>query len=893
MYFIQIMQNTLRLSGLEVFSIFPNSNFINIGERTNVTGSRKFLNLIKNEKYDEALSVARDQVEGGAQIIDICMDEGLIDGKKAMTTFLRLIASEPDIARVPIMVDSSDWEVIEAGLKNLQGKGIVNSISLKEGEEEFIRKARIIKRYGAAMIVMAFDEEGQADNLEKRKQISQRSYDILVNKMGIQPYDIIFDLNIFPVGTGMQEHRRNALDFFEGTQWVKANLPGCFVSGGVSNVSFSFRGNNKVREAINAAFLYHAIKHGMDMGIVNPTQLEIYEEIEPELLRKIEDVLFDRNEEATEKLIEYAETISQDKEAKEQKVEEWRTFSVEKRLEYALIKGISDYIEQDTEEARQQAARPLDVIEGSLMDGMNTVGELFGAGKMFLPQVVKTARVMKKAVAYLQPFIEAEKSGESQSNGKILMATVKGDVHDIGKNIVGVVLACNNYEIIDLGVMVSKEKIIQTAIDEQVDLIGLSGLITPSLDEMISVVDELEKRNISIPVMIGGATTSKIHTALKIAPKYTHTTVHVLDASKSVTVASSLLSSQNEEFKQQLKEEYIRLKDSYLSRNVEKEYLSLADARNNKFQPDWTTFEPYHPNQLGVQIFEDISLEELQNYLDWQPFFRTWELAGKFPDILTDKVAGEEASSLYKDALEMLNRVIKEKLLHPKAVIGLFAANSNDQDDIELYDEKDHYIGTFRTLRQQTKKTEGIPNFALSDFILPKNTENKRDYIGCFAVSIFGAEQLAKHYESQHDDYSAIMIKAIADRLAEALAEYMHEKIRKEIWGYVPEEKLDNNALIHEKYQGIRPAPGYPACPDHLEKLTIWELLDVNSNIGTQLTENLAMYPASSVSGYYFTHPKSKYFGVGKITQEQVEDFAKRKKIKPEDAENWLRPNLA
>ncbi|MDR2123082.1 MAG: methionine synthase [Flavobacteriaceae bacterium] len=887
------MQNTLKLSGLEVFSVFPNNNFINIGERTNVTGSRKFLNLIKNEKYDEALSVARDQVEGGAQIIDICMDEGLIDGKKAMATFLRLIASEPDIARVPVMVDSSNWEVIETGLKNLQGKGIVNSISLKEGEAEFIRKAKIIRRYGAAMIVMAFDEEGQADNLEKRKSISRRSYDILVNKLGIHPSDIIFDLNIFPVGTGMQEHRRNALDFFEGTKWVKENLPGCFVSGGVSNVSFSFRGNDKVREAINAAFLYHAIKYGMDMGIVNPSQLEIYEEIEPQLLQKIEDVLFDRSEDATEKLMEYAETVTPGREAKEQKVEEWRTFSIEKRLEYALIKGNSDYIEQDVEEARQQAEKPLEVIEGPLMNGMNTVGELFGSGKMFLPQVVKTARVMKKAVAYLKPFIEAEKSGESHSNGKILMATVKGDVHDIGKNIVGVVLACNNYEIIDLGVMVSKEKIVETAIKEQVDLIGLSGLITPSLDEMISVVDELEKRKLSFPVMIGGATTSKIHTALKIAPKYSHTAVHVLDASKSVTVASSLLSAQSGEFKDKIKEEYVHLREGYLNRNVKKEYLNLEQARNNKFRIDWSEFKPYIPNRLGVQVFESISLEELKNYIDWQPFFRTWELTGKFPDIITDKVVGKEAGSLYKEALEMMDKIMKEKLLHPKAVIGLFAANSNSQDDIEIYDEKGHRINTFRTLRQQTKKAEGLPNFALSDFILPKNPENRHDYIGCFAVSVFGAEQLAKHYEKDNDDYSAIMIKALADRLAEALAEYMHAKIRKEIWGYAPYEDLNNDALIFEKYQGIRPAPGYPACPDHLEKITIWELLDVNNSIGVQLTENLAMYPASSVSGYYFSHPQSKYFGLGKITQEQVEDFAKRKEIKPEDAQYWLQPNLA
>ncbi|WP_303812156.1 methionine synthase [Apibacter mensalis] len=887
------MQNTLKLSGLEVFTVYPGSNFINIGERTNVTGSRKFLNLIKNEKFDEALSIARDQVEGGAQIIDICMDEGLIDGVKAMTTFLRLIASEPDIARVPIVIDSSNWEVIEAGLKNIQGKGIVNSISLKEGEEEFIKKAKIIKRYGAAMIVMAFDEEGQADNLEKRKIISQRSYNILVHQLNINPSDIIFDLNIFPVGTGMKEHRRNALDFFEGTQWVKENLPGCFVSGGVSNVSFSFRGNNKVRESINAAFLYHAIQYGLDMGIVNPTQLAIYQEIEPQLLKKIEDVLFDRDEEATERLIEYAETIVENKDTKEQKIEEWRSWPIEKRLEFALIKGNADYIEQDVEEARLQANKPLDVIEGPLMDGMNTVGELFGAGKMFLPQVVKTARVMKKAVAYLQPFIEAEKNGESQSNGKILMATVKGDVHDIGKNIVGVVLACNNYEIIDLGVMVPKETIIETAIREKVDLIGLSGLITPSLDEMIHVVEELERRNLSFPVMIGGATTSKIHTALKIAPKYSHTVVHVLDASKSVTVASSLLSSQSEDFKKKISEEYAHLREGYLNRSTEKEYLTLEQARKNKLTIDWNQYIPCKPKQLGVQVFSSIHLEDLTEYIDWQPFFRTWQLTGKYPDLLSDEVTGEEATKLYHDALQMIEKVIAEKLLQPKAVIGLFKANSNEQDDIEIYSNDNKLIHTFRTLRQQSVKSEGKPNLALSDFILPKNKENLHDYIGCFAVSIFGAEALAKHYETNHDDYSAIMIKAVSDRFVEALAEYMHHKVRKEIWGYAPDEILDNQSLFKEKYQGIRPAPGYPACPDHLEKLTIWELLDVTDRIGVQLTESLAMYPASSISGYYFANPQSNYFGLGKITQEQVKDYAKRKEIKLEDAQYWLKPNLA
>lgn len=887
------MQNTLKLSGLEEFTLLPNSNFINIGERTNVTGSKKFLNLIKNERYEEALSVARDQVEGGAQIIDICMDEGLIDGVKTMTTFLRLIASEPDIARVPIVIDSSNWEVIEAGLKNIQGKGIVNSISLKEGEEEFIKKAKIIKRYGAAIIVMAFDEEGQADNLEKRKTIAQRSYDILVHQLNINPSDIIFDLNIFPVGTGMQEHRRNALDYFEATKWVKENLPSCYVSGGVSNVSFSFRGNNKVRESINAAFLYHAIQYGMDMGIVNPTQVENYDEIEPELLRKIEDVLFDRSEDATENLIEYAETITQEKGAKEQKVEEWRNYSIEKRLEYALIKGNADYIEQDVEEARLQARRPLDVIEGPLMDGMNTVGELFGAGKMFLPQVVKTARVMKKAVAYLQPFIEAEKTEGSRTNGKILMATVKGDVHDIGKNIVGVVLACNNYEIVDLGVMVPKEKIIETALKENVDIIGLSGLITPSLDEMISVVDELEKRKISIPVMIGGATTSKIHTALKIEPKYSHTVIHVLDASKSVAVASSLLSDQHETFKSKIKEEYKYLRESYLSRSSEKDYLTIAEARKNKFKINEKSFTPYKPKQIGTQVFDAIPLSELKEYIDWQPFFRAWQITGKFPNLLTDKIVGEEATNLYKDAQALLDKIISENLLQPKAVIGLFAANATEQDDIEIYDSKGQHINTFRTLRQQTKKSEGVANFALSDFILPKNKENIQDYIGCFAVTIFGAEELAKKYELENDDYSAIMVKAISDRFAEALAEYLHAKVRKEIWGYASDENLNKDEIIKEKYLGIRPAPGYPACPDHLEKITIWEILDVKESIGCILTESLAMYPASSVSGYYFANPQAKYFGLGKITKDQVEDYANRKDIELEDAKYWLQSNLA
>lgn len=886
------MSKTLNLSGLEPFSVFSGSNFINIGERTNVTGSRKFLNLIKNEKYEEALSVARDQVENGAQIIDICMDEGMIDAEKAMLTFLRLIAAEPDICRVPIMIDSSKWNVIVTGLKNIQGKGVVNSISLKDGEEKFIERAKTIQRFGAAMVVMAFDENGQADNLQKRKDITQRSYDILVKQLNINPYDIIFDLNIFPVGTGMQEHRRNALDFFEGTKWVKENLPGCFVSGGVSNVSFSFRGNNKVREAINAAFLYHAISYGMDMGIVNPSQLEVYEEIEPELLQKIEAVLFDKSEEATEELISFAENLTQDKGKKEQKIEEWRSFSVEKRLEHALIKGISEHIEEDVEEARHKFSKPLEVIEGPLMDGMNTVGDLFGAGKMFLPQVVKTARVMKKAVAYLQPFIEEEKGENTSGNGKVLMATVKGDVHDIGKNIVSVVLACNGFEIIDLGVMVPKEKIIEKAIEEKVDVIGLSGLITPSLDEMIYVVEELEKRDLDFPVMVGGATTSKIHTALKIAPEYSNTVIHVLDASKSVGVVTALLSSQNEVFKEKLQAEYEHLRNSYLNRNSDKKYLSIQEARENKFSIDWKNFEPQKPNQLGVQVLDAISLSELVEYFDWTPFFRAWELFGKYPAILKDEVVGEEATQLFADAQQMLKQIVENNSFTLKAVTGIFPANANTQDDILLFDENDTHLNTFRTLRQQAQKTQGVPNIALSDFILPENKENKRDYVGAFAVSVFGAEELAKEYEKQNDDYNAIMVKALADRFAEAMAEYLHKKVRLDIWGYIHAEELDNHQLIEEKYQGIRPAPGYPACPDHLEKNTIFDLLKVEENIGTYLTESLAMYPASSVSGYYFSHPKSKYFGVGKITQDQLKDYAQRKGISLEMAEKWLKPNL-
>lgn len=1066
----------MQLSGLEALVIWPDSNFINVGERTNVTGSKKFLNCVKSNDYETALKIAREQVEGGAQIIDINMDEGLIDGAAIMVKFLRLIAAEPDISRVPIMIDSSKWEIIEAGLKNVQGKAIVNSISLKNGEKEFIEHAKKIKKYGAATIVMAFDERGQADSFERRIEICERSYRILVDVVKFNPSDIIFDPNIFPVATGMEEHRRNAIDFFRATHWIKQHLPHASVSGGVSNVSFSFRGNDKVREAMHSAFLYHAIQQGMNMGIVNPAQLEVYEQIDKELLEKVEDVLLDRREDATERLVELAEQYKGQSTQKEQKEEVWRNFSVEKRLEHALVKGITDYIDQDIEEARQKFARPLEVIEGPLMDGMNVVGELFGSGKMFLPQVVKSARVMKKAVAYLQKYMappppkggseetsiilennknrkafyetadpmlykllkafvkehrsrptEAEialwqqlrskqlkeykfrrqhiigsfiadfvclskqliievdglihqipenKIGDAErtqwlqsigytvirfSNeevlhntenvlqqiekklnalpftkrkneieikvdekaagynspqmggrgaGRILLATVKGDVHDIGKNIVGVVLACNNYEIIDLGVMVPAETILQKAIDEKVDIIGLSGLITPSLDEMINVAQEMERKKMNIPLLIGGATTSKMHTALKVESEYTAPVIHVLDASKAVTVASSLLSEQKNTFVAAIKEEYKKLKEGYLNRKTEKEYISLEEARRNKFKVD-ENYEPTIPKQLGVQIFSSTligsknlnnsqgmcvsyppPLGEIVGAFDWTPFFQAWELHGKFPAILKDAKVGVEATNLYNDAQELLADIIKNNLFEARAVIGLFPANTTEKDDIEVYDEKEKQIAVFHTLRQQNKKQAGLPNLSIADFILSKNS-NKKDYIGCFAVSIFGAEELAKKYEQQQDDYKAIIIKALADRMAEALTELMHAKIRKEIWGYVPNENLQNEALIAEQYQGIRPAPGYPACPDHLEKQTIWKLLDVEKNIGSILTESMAMYPTASVSGYYFAHPDSKYFGLGKITRDQIIDYAERKDISIAEAEKWLRPNLA
>ncbi|TYA58005.1 vitamin B12 dependent-methionine synthase activation domain-containing protein [Formosa maritima] len=1031
-------QRYLTLSGLEPLVVTPESNFINVGERTNVTGSRKFLRLIKDEKYNEALEVARHQVDGGAQILDVNMDEGMLDGVYAMTKFLNLIASEPDISRIPIMIDSSKWEIIEAGLKVVQGKSVVNSISLKEGEEAFIHHAKLVKRYGAAVIVMAFDEEGQADTLERRIEICKRSYDILVNKVKFPAQDIIFDPNIFPVATGMEEHRKNAMDFFNAAKWIRENLPYANVSGGVSNVSFSFRGNDTVREAMHASFLYHAIQHGMNLGIVNPAMLEVYDEIDKELLELVEDVFFDRREDATERLLDYAETVKGNKKDVEVAVLEWRKEPLQDRITHALVKGIDTFIIEDVEEARLASEKPIEVIEGHLMIGMNVVGDLFGSGKMFLPQVVKSARVMKKAVAYLQPLIEEAKKApkspkgtfhwktadpllydllknyakkmrnqpteaeallwdllsgkklegykfrrqhiigsyiadficlkknliieidgsihqlpenktsdeertkwlenegyrvvrftnnevlsnldfvlerikielevsplvteEARYAGKILMATVKGDVHDIGKNIVSVVLGCNNYEIVDLGVMVPPEKIIEMAIKEKVDIIGLSGLITPSLDEMAYVSKEMEKKNLDIPLIVGGATTSRAHTSVKIAPNYNHTVVHINDASRAVTVVGNLLQKDNKVFKEQIREEYNAFREQFLKRTKKKVYLTIEEARKNKFQIDWNASEIVKPKQLGTQIIEDFDLRKLEEYIDWSPFFRSWDLHGKYPNILEDDVVGEQAKELFKDAKVLLNRIFNEKLLRAKAVFGLFSANTVNDDDIEVSVENCHdelvkasqkSKFKFLTLRQQSKKASGKPNLALADFIAPKDT-GKQDYIGCFCVSTgFGTEALAKEFEKNHDDYNAIMIKALADRLAEAFAEYLHKEVRTNYWNYAQNETLTNEDLIKENYKGIRPAPGYPACPDHLEKKTIWKLLAVKENIGVELTESLAMWPAASVSGYYFASPEAKYFGLGKIKEDQVKDYAKRRSISEVEAEKWLNPNLS
>ena len=900
----------LKLSGLEPLIITPESNFINVGERTNVTGSRRFLRLIKEEKYGEALAVARDQVEGGAQILDVNMDEGMLDGVYAMVTFLNLIASEPDIARIPIMIDSSKWEIIEAGLQVVQGKCVVNSISLKEGEEAFIRQATLIKRYGAATIVMAFDEVGQADSYERRIEICERSYRILVDIVKFPPEDIIFDPNIFPVATGMEEHRKNAIDFFNATKWIRTNLPYASVSGGVSNVSFSFRGNNTVREAMHSAFLYHAIQHGMNMGIVNPTMLEVYDEIPKDLLEHVEDVLLDRREDATERLLEFAETVKGIKKEDSSKQLAWRENALQERITHSLVKGIDAFIEEDVEEARLTVSKPIQVIEGHLMTGMNVVGDLFGSGKMFLPQVVKSARVMKRAVAYLQPFIEESKDSTTSSAGKILMATVKGDVHDIGKNIVSVVLGCNNYEIVDLGVMVPPEKIIEVAKKEQVDVIGLSGLITPSLDEMVYLANEMEKQDMEIPLLIGGATTSKAHTAVKIAPKYTNSVVHVNDASRAVTVVGNLLQENNKVYKEEIRSEYNRFRDQFLNRTKQKSYVSIEEARENKLLIDWKTTEIVRPNFLGTQIIENLDLTVLLDYIDWSPFFRSWDLHGKFPDILNDEIVGNQASELYEDAKVLLKEVVDKKLLKAKAVFGLFEANSVE-DDIEVTlneshaelvsashpvnkKKKDRFRKfKFLTLRQQLKKKEGVPNIALSDFIAPKESD-KQDYIGCFCVSAgFGTAELAVEYEKNNDDYNSIMIKAIADRLAEAFAEYLHKEVRTNYWGYAAAENLSNEELIKESYKGIRPAPGYPACPDHLEKNTIWEILQVKENIGVELTESLAMWPAASVSGYYFGNAEAKYFGLGKIKEDQLKDYTIRRGISNDLAKKWLSPIIA
>ena len=883
-------------SGMEALRVTKETNFINVGERTNVTGSRKFSRLIINEDYDEALSVALDQVNGGAQIIDVNVDEGMLDSEKVMQTFLNLMASEPDIARLPIMIDSSKWSVIEAGLKCTQGKSIVNSISLKEGEESFIKSARLVRKYGAAVVVMAFDEQGQADNYERRIEICKRSYDILVDKVGFPPQDIIFDPNILTIGTGMEEHNNYAVDYIKAVKWIKENLPHALVSGGVSNVSFSFRGNNAVREAMHASFLYHAIQAGMDMGIVNAGMIEVYQEIPKDLLERVEDVIFNRREDSTERLMEFAETIKKGGK-KLEKDESWRQAPVEERISHALIKGITEYIVEDTEEARQKLDKPLEVIEGPLMDGMGVVGDLFGSGKMFLPQVVKSARVMKKAVAYLLPYMEEEKKKNNDTStnaGKILMATVKGDVHDIGKNIVGVVLACNNYEVIDLGVMVPLQKILEEAEKHQVDVIGLSGLITPSLDEMVYVAQEMQNQGLKVPLLIGGATTSRIHTAVKIAPNYQGPVIHVNDASRSVPVVQNLLSEKGKAYAKEIDEEYEKLREGHKNRQDKKKYLSIEEARENKFQVNWEEAKPTKPQFFGTRVFRDFPLEELVPYIDWTPFFHTWELKGRYPKILEDEHVGPEAKRVFNDAQELLNKIVKEKLLEARAIIGFYPANTEDHDTVVVYkdDERKEEKARFHTLRQQSLKASSMQNMAFSDFLAPKES-GVADYFGGFAVTAgIGMDKLVQQFEADHDDYNSIMTKALGDRLAEAFAELMHEKVRKEYWGYSPDEQLDSEGLIREQYKGVRPAPGYPGCPDHTEKITLFELLNCEAETGIGLTENLAMYPASSVSGMYYSHPDAKYFGLGKIGRDQVVDIARRKGMPIEELERWLSPNL-
>jgi 5-methyltetrahydrofolate--homocysteine methyltransferase len=882
-----------RLSGLEAVTIRPDSNFVNIGERTNVTGSPAFAKLILAGDYEAALSVARQQVEGGAQIIDINMDEGMLDSKAAMEKFLRLVASEPDICKVPIMVDSSKWDVLETGLRNIQGKAIVNSISLKEGEEKFVQQATLVHRYGAAVVVMAFDEDGQADTLERKQQICARSYKLLTERVGMPPQDIIFDPNILTVATGMEEHNGYAVNFIEATRWIKDHLPGAKVSGGISNISFSFRGNNVVREAMHSAFLYHAIKAGLDMGIVNAGQLAVYEEVPKDLLELVEDVLLNRRADATERLVTFADTVKQ-KGKVAAKDDEWRAGTVEERLSHALVKGITDFIDQDTEEARQKYAKPLSVIEGPLMAGMNIVGDLFGSGKMFLPQVVKSARVMKKAVAYLMPFMEEEKKrlGGYQSQGKVLLATVKGDVHDIGKNIVGVVLGCNNYEVIDLGVMVSCDKILATAREVKADIIGLSGLITPSLDEMVHVAKEMTREGFDVPLLIGGATTSKAHTAVKIAPSYAPSVIHVLDASRAVGVVGNLLNATNKTaFVAQVRDDYGRMRQAYHDRGT-KAVLPIAQARANRLSSDWTAVDIPVPSFLGVRTIEDQPLIELVPYIDWSPFFHTWELKGRYPAIFDDATLGPKARELYDDARRLLDEIIQKRLLKAKGVYGFFAA-AGAGDDIDVYADASRMqvLMTLHTLRQQSEKPQGQPNLALADFVASKES-GRRDHIGAFAVTTgLGLDDLCRQFDKDHDDYNSIMAKALADRLAEAFAERLHKQVR-EAWGYGTAEKLTPEELIREKYRGIRPAPGYPACPDHTEKRLLFDLLGVERQAGITLTESFAMLPTAAVSGWYFAHPEAKYFAVGKIGKDQVEEYARRKRMPLAAMERWLSPNL-
>jgi len=885
------------LSGLEPLVVNKTTGFVNVGERANVTGSRKFARLIQEEDYDAAIDIARVQVEDGAQIIDVNMDDAMLDGVAAMRRYLNLLAAEPDICRVPFMIDSSKFEIIEAGLQCVQGKAIVNSISLKEGEEEFIRYAKIVRRYGAAVVVMAFDTDGQADTYQRRIDICKRSYDILVEQVGFPPEDIVFDPNIFPIATGIPEHDNYAVDFFAATRWIKENLPGAKVSGGLSNVSFSFRGNDTVREAMHSVFLYHAIADGMDMAIVNAGMLTIYDDIPKDLLERVEDVVLNRREDAGERLVDFAEQVKgQGAAVKESDKLKWRENSLQERITHALVKGITEFIEVDAEEARQQADKPLHVIEGPLMVGMNVVGDLFGAGKMFLPQVVKSARVMKKAVAYLLPYIEEEKrrsGNESRNNGVIIMATVKGDVHDIGKNIVGVVLSCNNYEVIDLGVMVPPEVILEKAREHNADIIGLSGLITPSLDEMVTVANMMQEQGMTMPLLIGGATTSKVHTAVKIEPEYNHVVVHVLDASKSVPVATRLLSESSEQYQAEISAEHEKVRAQNAKRRNKKAFASLAHARANAQPIDWANYTAVTPPTLGPQIVDNYPLAEIVERFDWTPFFKTWELHGKFPEILNDEVVGEEASKLYRDALEKLQEIVDGKQLTCRAVFGLFPANGIENDSTAIYsdDTRGDTIATLHHLRQQVDRPADRPYRSLADFVAPKST-GVADYMGAFAVGCFGAEDLAVAYEADHDDYNAIMVKALADRFAEAFAELMHEQVRKQYWGYASDEQLSNEALIKESYTGIRPAPGYPACPEHSEKATLWDLLDVEQAIGSQLTDSYAMYPAASVSGWYFANPEARYFGLGKINRDQVEDYAARKGWDMDTAQRWLRPAL-